>query len=274
MSTEPRTPSNNEARTNLPAPSDRQLAKPPIVAETGPSKEKSDLSDNDREHLVQLFDRASAAHELAEQGASQFCKYCVEAGMALLEAHDLCPKKRWSAWLRDHFDGSERTAQRYMKQAKTILMGGGTTALSLNPSEELSWQFTTALMRLERRRAAALPAASEPAKDTPADDCAKALEDEVSRVRSQASGGRTANDRAQAVEGESVAPPPRPDDNPLLAISALFDQLIAALGEVIESGQRLDYGQFVLDELKRLRDDVDACHTLLRDAHILTAVFV
>jgi hypothetical protein len=68
---------------------------------------------------------------------------------------------------------------------------------------------------------------------------------------------------------EAAAPPRLSDHGDLLAkASSLFNELLAVLRQATESGQALDYGQFVLDELERLRGDLDVCRLLIRDAHL------
>ena len=49
-----------------------------------------------------------------------------------------------------------------------------------------------------------------------------------------------------------------------------MDELLATLGRAIESGQWLDYGPYVLDELARIRGDLDACRLLLCDGRSST----
>ncbi|HEX7378805.1 MAG TPA: hypothetical protein VF278_16910 [Pirellulales bacterium] len=195
-----------------------------------------------------MADQANRAHELVKDAALRFCRHSVAAGMALLEAHDLCPAKSWGAWLQGHFDGSPRTAQRYMKQAKKLLlMGVKTTDLSFLHPEEVYRLFDKAIRRIERQGAVLAAAA------------AKTSEPDAGLVVTVA-GDRSAEIGA----GRS---PPLPIADPLVPVLALFNELMAALCGAMESGQQLDYGELVLDELERIRRDVDACRLLLCDAH-------
>lgn len=205
-----------------------------------------ELSKDEWLRLEQLAEQANLSHNLAKDAALQFCKHSIEAGIALLEAHDLCPKGTWFAWLAEHFDGSIRTAQRYMQQANCVLpIGGDTTDLSRHHPEELTRLFSSALKRLERQRAAAA-------------------------VHSESSAAVVAAEGiTEAVDVVNDNPPSNiSNGDPLTRVVALFDELLAALRLAIDSGQWLDYGEFVLDEMERIRGDVDVCRLLIRDAHL------
>ncbi|HEX7379783.1 MAG TPA: hypothetical protein VF278_21845 [Pirellulales bacterium] len=242
MSTEPK---NLPANPFLAPPSTAVAAGANIPAQrqTPPPANIAELSADEQRRLTRLSEQANQAHELVKDAALRFCRHSIEAGIALLEARDLCPAKGWGAWLQDHFDGSPRTAQRYMKQAKgLILLGVKTTDVSVFHPEELSRLFGKAIRRIERRGAAA----------------AKSGEADAALVVTVA--------RGQPVEINDGASPPSSTDDPLVSVLALFNELLAALCDAIESGQQLGYGQFVLDELERIRGDVDACRLLLCDA--------
>ncbi|HVA47634.1 MAG TPA: hypothetical protein VNH11_14790 [Pirellulales bacterium] len=230
---------NGTGRPNLPA---RRDGPPPANRE--------ELSEEKRQRLEQLAEWANAAHDLAEDAALRFCRHSVQAGMALLEAQDLCPKEIWSAWLADHFDWSARTAQRYMRQAKIVLlMGGKTTDLSFLPPEELARLLEQGLKRIERQRVAAL-------------------------TQSEAATSATREEDAAVLEVSDNSPPPPPPSasgDPLATTLGLFDELLAALERAIESGQWLDYGPYVLNELQRIRGDLDACRLLVCDSCSSTA---
>lgn len=241
MSTEPKNlpanpffapPSTAAGGVNLPA----QRAAPPPANIAG-------LSAEELRRLAQLAEQANQAHELVRDAALRFCRHSVQAGMALLEARDLCPAKCWGAWLQDHFDGCPRTARRYMKQAKKLLLLGiERTDVSVLHPEDVSRLFDKAIRRIERQGATA----------------AKSNEADAALVVTVA--------RGQPVEINDGASPPSSTDDPLVSVLALFDELMAALCDAIESGQQLGDGQFVLDELERIRSDVDACRLLLCDA--------
>jgi hypothetical protein len=65
--------------------------------------------------LGTLADRANAAHREAESMAYAALEHARQAGEALLEAKEQLPHGDWGDWLRDHFEGSPRTAQMYMR---------------------------------------------------------------------------------------------------------------------------------------------------------------
>lgn len=245
MSTEPQTPSKNQTADQGTTENAAIRGSVPAQREQPPAAIGERSPEEARRRLEQLASQANLAHELVKDAALRFCRHSVEAGMALLEAHDLCPAGTWGAWLKDHFDGSARTAQRYMKQAKTLLLlGVKTTDLSFFHPEEVSRVFDQAIRRIERQRATA-PARSD---------------GEANIVVAVANRPDEINKRA---------PSPLSSDDPLLMVLALFNELMAAICSAIESGQWLDYGQFVLDELERIRADVDACRMLLSDARPL-----
>lgn len=229
---------------------------------------RQELPEEKCERLEQLAQQANEAHDLAKEAAIRFCRHSVEAGMALLEAQELCPKRTWGAWLKKHFDGSRSTAYRYMQQAKdAVALKGFVSVLTQNPSEELSRLFTRALKRLVGRQRTASIACDEMPGDAQA---------EVGLVISQGqpvetvAGSRT----MEVVQSAALSPSPETlplrsaDGDPLTTIIVLLDELLTALRLAIESGQSLDYGQFVLDELERIRGDVDVCRLLVRDAHL------
>lgn len=242
MSTASQLPDENQINAQATGENGSDRANVPAPRGNSPPAQREDLSEEERQRLTQLFEQANMAHDLAKDGAMKFCRHSIEAGMALLQAQELCPKGAWFAWLRDHFDGSIRTAQRYIEQAKDVLlMGGGTTDLSCRPSEDVSQLFAVAMKRIKRQRVAA-----------------------IAHNEAEANASST----EEAVEGHiSTNSLPLPvNDDPLAVIMALFDELLTALRRTVESGQKLDYGQFVLEELERIRADVDACRLLLCDA--------
>lgn len=125
MSTTSRQPDEKQPGAETACPSGGERANLPACRPASPPAKPRELTEDERERLEQLALRANLAHDLAEKAALQFCRHSIEAGMALLEAQDLCPEKTWLAWLADHFDGSARTAQRYMQQANTVISLGG-----------------------------------------------------------------------------------------------------------------------------------------------------
>jgi hypothetical protein len=244
MSTDSRNPDENRDVNQPAGQNSAEQRNLPVPREALPPN-REELSEEKRQRLEELAERANTAHNLAKDAAVRFCRHSIEAGMALLEAQGLCPKRAWGAWLADHFDWSERTAFRYMHEAKlALLMGGKMTDLAFFHPEELVRLMNKALYQIERQHAAA--AASSEATTNPA-----------------------VKEESTPVVEAADAPPRLSDDGDLLAkASALFDELLAVLRRATESGQALDYGQFVLDELERIRGDLEVCRLLIRDAHL------
>jgi hypothetical protein len=74
--------------------------------------------------LEQLAERANEAHAEVLLTAQNAVEHALAAGRALVEAKRLCRHGHWFAWLADHFRGSKRTAQAYMRLAVHVpLMG-------------------------------------------------------------------------------------------------------------------------------------------------------
>lgn len=59
-------------------------------------------------------------HRLAEQAATNAVLHAMNAGALLIEARGHCPRGTWGQWLANHFEGSERTAQAYMRVAARV----------------------------------------------------------------------------------------------------------------------------------------------------------
>jgi hypothetical protein len=70
--------------------------------------------------LEQLAERANEAHSEVLAIAGNAVGRGLVAGQALLEAKRICRPGTWYAWLADHFRGSRRTAQAYMRLATHI----------------------------------------------------------------------------------------------------------------------------------------------------------
>lgn len=203
------------------------------------------MSEADRERIKQLFERANGAHGLAVKAARDLCQHMLDAGAALLEAKALCPKGKWKQWLAAHFKASARTAQRYMHLAKLVLsIRGKTTSVSFCYPEELDSMLSGAIRKIEQQLRSTADASRE-SRIIPA-----GLDALVDRPRSAAA---------------YLAAPPAKDDDSLAKVAALFDELNAALRRAIQSGEWLDYGPFVLEELERIRADLEACRLLISD---------
>jgi hypothetical protein len=65
-----------------------------------------------------LAQKANEAHRKAAETAKAAIEYARECGSYLIEAKELCGHGNWLSWLSDNFEGSHRTANRYMTIAR------------------------------------------------------------------------------------------------------------------------------------------------------------
>ena len=70
-------------------------------------------------HLIDLAARIKAEHEAVSVALKDSVRHAIEAGSLLLEAKEQLKHGQWLPWLRDHCIMSERTAQLYMRCAKS-----------------------------------------------------------------------------------------------------------------------------------------------------------
>ena len=69
-------------------------------------------------NLAALSADINREHQLATEHAHAALAHAHRAGDLLRDAKATVGHGRWSEWIGEHFDGSERTAQRYMRLAK------------------------------------------------------------------------------------------------------------------------------------------------------------
>ena len=128
------------------------------------------VADERRGSLDLLAKIANRSHRWAVATASAAMAHVVAAGNALIHARELCDKGGWLRWLRKNFDGSVRTAQRYMRVARHLPDAVDAT--------QMPYRTQTALLRairgavfgeLQKRKVAAPPAQShnDPSADNP-----------------------------------------------------------------------------------------------------------
>jgi len=67
--------------------------------------------------LGALAGTANREHVAVIRARDEFVEHAIKAGEALIEAKAQVKHGEWRAWLEDHFDASERTAQIYMRVA-------------------------------------------------------------------------------------------------------------------------------------------------------------
>jgi hypothetical protein len=69
------------------------------------------------QHLDGLAKRINEEHRRCEGAVNAALEHAMNAGDLLLEAKGKAPHGTWQGWLAEHFDGSVRTAQAYMRVA-------------------------------------------------------------------------------------------------------------------------------------------------------------
>jgi Meiotically up-regulated gene 113/Protein of unknown function (DUF3102) len=84
----------------------------------------TELADERRNTLALLAKSANQSHRWAVRAAGTAMAHVVAAGHALVQARDLCEEGGWLRWLRKNFEGSVRTAQRYMRVARYLPASG------------------------------------------------------------------------------------------------------------------------------------------------------
>jgi hypothetical protein len=82
------------------------------------------MADERRNTLKLLAQSANLSHRWAAASAGAAIAHMVAAGHALVQARDLCEEGGWLRWLRKSFEGSIRTAQRYMRIARHLPESG------------------------------------------------------------------------------------------------------------------------------------------------------
>jgi hypothetical protein len=73
--------------------------------------------------LSDLAERIRAEHALCREAMQGGLAHAVAAGRLLLEARAQCPHGAWGAWLREHCELSARSAQGYMRIARSLPEG-------------------------------------------------------------------------------------------------------------------------------------------------------
>lgn len=82
--------------------------------------------------LKQLARLANLSHRWAKASGQAAVEHAAAAGEALCRARELCERGEWAAWVRRNFDGSLRTAQRYVRLARYVA-GTISNATHLSP---------------------------------------------------------------------------------------------------------------------------------------------
>lgn len=76
------------------------------------------------------------AHANVQEAAKTAAEYAIAAGHALIEAKELSKHGEWLRWLADHCALAERTAQLYMKLARSGHSASTVAALGLKGAEQ------------------------------------------------------------------------------------------------------------------------------------------
>ena len=82
------------------------------------------MADERRKTLKLLARSANLSHRWAAAAAGAAIAHTVAAGHALVQARELCEEGGWLRWLRKNFEGSIRTAQRYVRVARYLPASG------------------------------------------------------------------------------------------------------------------------------------------------------
>ena len=158
---------------------EKETALVPAVSRSDGEKTASNwltqLADDRRNTQALLAKSANQSHRWAAAAAAAALAHIVAAGHALVQARELCDEGGWLRWLRNNFQGSVRTAQRYMRVARHLPASG------LDPTRA-SHQSQRAFLRSVRGVVFGEPPAA--AKDEPAcDPPAAAVDDPETRRR-------------------------------------------------------------------------------------------
>jgi hypothetical protein len=108
--------------------------------------------------LTRLAEIANRAHDGFIEAARVAVTRALEAGRALLEARDICPKGTWTTWLVEHFGASSTTAHDYMSVAMYVGEMGNDPGCVAG----LSYKEVLRLARGRSRSKNRLPAGQEP----------------------------------------------------------------------------------------------------------------
>lgn len=68
--------------------------------------------------LDALATRINEEHRACDEALREGLRHAVNAGELLIEAKSRCSHGMWGAWLEENFEGSNRTAQAYMRVAR------------------------------------------------------------------------------------------------------------------------------------------------------------
>ena len=96
------------------------------------------MADNSN-RLPHLAAEIRRAHRGVHDAAVTTAERCIEAGHALIEAKALVKHGEWLPFLKEHCDLPERTAQLYMKIARTGLESATVADIGLRAAAKVEW---------------------------------------------------------------------------------------------------------------------------------------
>src|SRR5487761_1483947 len=111
--------SMNQHRKTTPRSRSNWKARPAMTTETTLNP-PARMADDRRKTLKLLAKSANFSHRWAAAAAGAAIAHTVAAGHALVQARELCEEGGWLRWLRKNFEGSVRTAQRYMRSRAAL----------------------------------------------------------------------------------------------------------------------------------------------------------
>lgn len=103
-------------------------------------------------YLAALAADIRALHSGIRRNAEQVARDAIEAGNRLIEAKSLVQHGEWEAWLREHAAISPRTAQRYMRMARSGLKSDTLADLGLAAAAD-AVSIDAERIRIHARRA-------------------------------------------------------------------------------------------------------------------------
>ena len=152
------------------------------------------MADDRRTTLALLAKSANQSHRWAVAAAGAAMAHVVAAGHALVQARDLCEEGGWLRWLRNNFEGSVRTAQRYMRVARHLPASG-------IDATRVSHRSQTALLRAIRGVVFTEPSAAAEGAPALAGTPAGSADDPAARRRLSFVAARRLRKLAGAVAG-------------------------------------------------------------------------
>lgn len=201
---------------------------------------EASLPDRDND-LARLAACANEAHDKVAGAIQQAVLHALEAGQALLAAKRLCPKGAWTAWLKDHFRASVRTAQGYMRLAVHWNQVGGDPQSIADLDFSTVTRLLTGLARSDGRANHARATAQKRLT---------ALEATVPAVDND----RSATSAAPHAPTVQPPPPAATSGDPFGVVAELLEQTVAELRRLLAGDpEQARYARHLMQPLERIR---------------------